>query len=67
MDRSKRGLRPCGQAATRCSSKGSRAFRCVSWATDATANAVLYPASDEARFVTGAEDVVDGGMTVRCG
>ena len=31
-----------------------------------TASAVLYLASDEARFVTGAEIVVDGGMTVRC-
>lgn len=31
-----------------------------------TAYAALYFASDEARFVTGAEIVVDGGMTIRC-
>jgi len=31
-----------------------------------TANAVLFLASDEARFITGTEVVVDGGMTARC-
>ncbi len=31
-----------------------------------TAAAVLYLASDEARFVTGTELIVDGGMTARC-
>jgi len=32
-----------------------------------TAAAVLFLASEEARFVTGTELVVDGGMSVRCG
>ena len=31
-----------------------------------TANAVLFLASDEARFITGTEIIVDGGMSVRC-
>ena len=31
-----------------------------------TANAVLFLASDEARFVTGTEILVDGGMSARC-
>ncbi|QCI64084.1 SDR family NAD(P)-dependent oxidoreductase [Phreatobacter stygius] len=31
-----------------------------------TANATLFLASDEARFITGTEIVVDGGMTARC-
>ncbi|WP_142781747.1 SDR family NAD(P)-dependent oxidoreductase [Agrobacterium sp. T29] len=31
-----------------------------------TANAALFLASDEARFVTGTELVVDGGMVARC-
>ncbi len=31
-----------------------------------TANAALFLASEEARFVTGTEIVVDGGMSVRC-
>ena len=32
-----------------------------------TAAAVLFLASAEARFITGTELVVDGGMSVRCG
>lgn len=32
-----------------------------------TANAALFLASDEARFITGAELLVDGGMVARCG
>jgi NAD(P)-dependent dehydrogenase (short-subunit alcohol dehydrogenase family) len=31
-----------------------------------TAHAALFLASDEARFITGAEIIVDGGMSVRC-
>lgn len=31
-----------------------------------TANAALFLASDEARFVTGSEILVDGGMSARC-
>ncbi|WP_241081682.1 SDR family NAD(P)-dependent oxidoreductase [Achromobacter xylosoxidans] len=31
-----------------------------------TANAVLFLVSDEARFITGTELVVDGGMSARC-
>jgi NAD(P)-dependent dehydrogenase (short-subunit alcohol dehydrogenase family) len=31
-----------------------------------TAHAALFLASDEARFVTGTEIVVDGGMVARC-
>lgn len=31
-----------------------------------SANAAVFLASDEARFITGTEIVVDGGMTVRC-
>jgi NAD(P)-dependent dehydrogenase (short-subunit alcohol dehydrogenase family) len=31
-----------------------------------TAHAALFLASEEARFITGAEIVVDGGMSVRC-
>jgi len=31
-----------------------------------TANAALFLASDEARFITGTEIVVDGGMVARC-
>ena len=50
-----------------CSNRASRASRSASWATAATPpHAVLFLASDEARFITGTEIVVDGGMTVRC-
>jgi NAD(P)-dependent dehydrogenase (short-subunit alcohol dehydrogenase family) len=40
----------------------------LGWAGDGrdTANAALFLASDEAKFITGTEIVVDGGMTVRC-
>lgn len=31
-----------------------------------TANVALFLASDEARFITGTEIIVDGGMTARC-
>jgi NAD(P)-dependent dehydrogenase (short-subunit alcohol dehydrogenase family) len=31
-----------------------------------TANAALFLASDEARFITGTEILVDGGMAARC-
>jgi len=31
-----------------------------------TAYAALFLVSDEARFITGTEIVVDGGMSVRC-
>jgi NAD(P)-dependent dehydrogenase (short-subunit alcohol dehydrogenase family) len=31
-----------------------------------TVNSALFLASDEAQFITGAELVVDGGMTIRC-
>jgi len=31
-----------------------------------TAHAALFLASDEARFITGTEIVVDGGMSIRC-
>jgi NAD(P)-dependent dehydrogenase (short-subunit alcohol dehydrogenase family) len=31
-----------------------------------TGNAALFLASDEARFITGTEIIVDGGMTARC-
>ena len=51
----------------RCSISGWRASRSASWATAATPrNAALFLASDEARFITGTEIVVDGGMTARC-
>ncbi len=40
----------------------------MGWAGDGrdTANAVMFLASDEARFITGTEILVDGGMTARC-
>lgn len=31
-----------------------------------TANAILFLASDESRFITGTEIIVDGGMSARC-
>jgi len=31
-----------------------------------TAYAALFLASDEARFITGTEIIVDGGMSARC-
>lgn len=40
----------------------------LNWMGDGrdTANAALFLASEEARFITGTEIVVDGGMSVRC-
>ena len=40
----------------------------IGWMGDGrdTANAALFLASDEARFITGTELVVDGGMSLRC-
>jgi NAD(P)-dependent dehydrogenase (short-subunit alcohol dehydrogenase family) len=32
-----------------------------------TANTAVFLASEEARFITGTEIIVDGGMTARCG
>ena len=66
---SKRGSPGNVPAATskRCCASARRAYRWVSWGTGRdTANAALFLASDEARFITGTEIVVDGGMTARC-
>ncbi len=62
-------LRDKGPAATwmPCSSPALPASRSASWATAATRPPLpLFLASDEARFVTGTEIVVDGGMSARC-
>ena len=66
---SRRGSRGSAPAATsrRCCAQRSQRIP-LGFMGDGrdTANAVLFLASDEARFITGTEIVVDGGMTVRC-
>ena len=50
-----------------CWRRASNVSRSGSWATAVTRPMPrCFLASDEARFITGTEIVVDGGMTVRC-
>ncbi|MGL3109104.1 SDR family NAD(P)-dependent oxidoreductase [Bradyrhizobium sp. BR 1432] len=56
-----------GATSMHCWPRASAAFHLASWVMAATRlAAVAYLASDEARFVTGTEIVVDGGMIARC-
>lgn len=61
------GQRTGGDVSTLLAQRAARIPLPVSGDGRDTAAAVLFLASDEARFITGTEIVVDGGMIVRCG
>ncbi len=60
------GQRAGGDVAALLAQRAARIPLAVEGDGRDTANAALFLASDEARFVTGTEIVVDGGMSARC-